>query len=52
MPFLKRFCTVLIPFYMHFVSFAHVPPDEPQGETDCCGLSVYSVEVQIDVSRL
>ena len=27
--------------------FADVPPDEPQGETECCDFSVYSVVVQI-----
>ena len=30
--------------------FADVPPDEPLGETDCCGINVfnvYSVAVQI-----
>ena len=30
---------------MHFVFFA---PDESQGETDCCGFSVYSVVIQTD----
>ena len=34
---------------MHFVLFADVSPDKPQSETDCCGFSVYSVVVQIDV---
>ena len=27
--------------------FADVPLDKPQGETDCCDFSVYSVVVQI-----
>ena len=32
--------------------FANVPPDEPPGKTDCCGLNVfnvYSVAVQIEI---
>ena len=29
--------------------FADAPPDEPQGETDCCGFNVYSVVVQIEI---
>ena len=32
--------------------FADVPPDEPLGETDCCGFNVYnvySVPVQIEI---
>ena len=39
---------VFIPFYMHF---AGAPPDEPLGETDCCGFNVYGVVVQIDKLR-
>ena len=37
---------IFIAFYMHF---ADPPPDESQGETDCCGFSVYSVVVQIEI---
>ena len=29
--------------------FADAPPDEPLGETDCCGFNVYSVSVQIEI---
>ena len=45
MPFLKRF----IVFCMYF---ANAPPDEPLGETGCCGFNVfkvYFVAVQIDI---
>ena len=35
----RQFYTVLYKFML----FAHVPPDELHGETDCCGFSVYSV---------
>ena len=36
-------------FYMYF---ADAPPDEPLGETHCCGFNVfnvYSVAVQIEI---
>ena len=37
---------------MFYVYFADAPPDEPLGETDCCGfnvINVYSVTVQIEI---
>ena len=40
---------VFVAFYMYF---ADAPPDEPLGETDCCGFNVfnvYSVAVQIEI---
>ena len=32
-----QFYGILIAFYSHF---ADAPPDEPLGETDCCGFNV------------
>ena len=42
-------CRFFIAFYMYF---ADALPDEPLGETDCCGfyvLNVYSVAVKIKI---
>ena len=39
----------MVTFYMYF---ADVPPDEPLGETECCGFNlfnVYSVADQIEI---
>ena len=33
----------VVPFHTNFTSFTEVPPDEPHGETGCCGFSDYSV---------
>ena len=43
------FMPIFIVFYMYF---ADAPPDEPLGETDCCGFdvfNVYSVAAQIEI---
>ena len=45
---LTNFYAIFIAFYMHL---ADAPPDEPLNETDCCGFNVYSVFVQIEITK-
>ena len=47
---LNNFYAVFTAYMLFYMHFADTPPNEPLGETDCCGFNVYFVVVQTEIS--